>query len=289
MQMAWFRALAVTLALASVGGACSTALRNSVDGSPPTTNRLPGKFVWFDLVTDKADKARRFYEGLLGWKFERTSRFDEPYWLASNNGRYVGGLVPIESRRDLARPVSQWLGYISVPSVEQAVRRVEARGGSVARGPAQVGDVGRAAIIRDFEGAPVGLASIVGGDPPDMPEPVAGAFFWMEYVAEDLPAAAAFYQDVAGYSIDRRKSGSSDYYVLNAGGERAGMYAAPAPELKSVWLPYVRVSDPAALAARARELGGKVLLDPASGVRGGTFAIVADPSGAVIALQKYPL
>jgi len=260
-----------------------------VDGSAATRNRLTGKFVWFDLITDRAEKSRHFYEELFGWKFERTSRFDEPYWLAYYNGRYVGGMVPLDYRRDLARPVSQWLGYISVPSVEQAVRKVEARGGSVARGPAQVGDVGRAAIVRDFEGAPIGLATIVGGDPPDESEAAPGTFFWMEYVAEDLSTAAEFYHDVVGYAVERRRSGTSDYYVLVSNGERAGMYATPAPQLKSVWLPYVRVSDPAALTARVKDLGGRVLLDPSSGVRGGSFAIIADPSGAVVALQKYPL
>jgi len=35
-------------------------------------------------------------------------------------------------------------------------------------------------------------------------------------------------------------------------------------------------------------LGGRVILAPASEVRNGSLAVVADPTGAVVALQKYP-
>jgi predicted enzyme related to lactoylglutathione lyase len=48
------------------------------------------------------------------------------------------------------------------------------------------------------------------------------------------------------------------------------------------------VADPAALAARAASLGGTVLLAPDPDVRKGSLAVVADPSGAIVALQKYP-
>jgi hypothetical protein len=35
-------------------------------------------------------------------------------------------------------------------------------------------------------------------------------------------------------------------------------------------------------------LGGRVLLEPSAQHRKGSLAIVADPSGAVVALQKFP-
>ena len=40
------------------------------------------------------------------------------------------------------------------------------------------------------------------------------------------------------------------------------------------------------LARRAAELGGEVLLEPTPEVREGTLALVTDPAGAVLALQK---
>src|SRR5262249_36383343 len=37
----------------------------TVSGSP----RLPGKFVWADLVTDDVKVAAKFYSSLFGWRF----------------------------------------------------------------------------------------------------------------------------------------------------------------------------------------------------------------------------
>jgi len=54
------------------------------------------------------------------------------------------------------------------------------------------------------------------------------------------------------------------------------------------WLPYVLVTNPSALASKVAGLGGKVLLEPRPEFRKGSLAVVADPTGAVVALQKYP-
>jgi predicted enzyme related to lactoylglutathione lyase len=49
------------------------------------------------------------------------------------------------------------------------------------------------------------------------------------------------------------------------------------------------VDDPAAVSARVTALGGRVILPPSPGIRNGTVAIVADPTGGAVALQKWPL
>ncbi len=72
---------------------------------------------------------------------------------------------------------------------------------------------------------------------------------------------------------------------------RAGLLQLP-PELEGVqpnWLPYVRVEDPAALAAKVLSLGGTVVIAPRAEIRNGTLAIVTDPTGAALALQKWPI
>jgi len=48
------------------------------------------------------------------------------------------------------------------------------------------------------------------------------------------------------------------------------------------------VADPAAAAARVKELGGTVVVAPAPQLRNNSLAIVLDPSGAPLALQRYP-
>jgi predicted enzyme related to lactoylglutathione lyase len=116
----------------------------------------------------------------------------------------------------------------------------------------------------------------------------------MEYIADDADAALEFYRDLSGYESTVQKGEAGvDYHVLRRDGRsRAGLFEVPKDADANVdpnWLPYVRVDDPAALAGRVEGLGGRVILAPKAGIRGGTLAIVADPTGGALALQKWPL
>ncbi len=55
------------------------------------------------------------------------------------------------------------------------------------------------------------------------------------------------------------------------------------------WLPYIRVTDPTAAAARAEQLGGRILLPASPDIRNGSVAVIADPGGAAVALQRWPI
>jgi hypothetical protein len=68
----------------------------------------------------------------------------------------------------------------------------------------------------------------------------------------------------------------------------AGMLTIPWRNVKPNWLPYVKVKNPEAVAKKAESLGGMVILAPEKDVRNGSVAIVADPTGAAIAIQRYP-
>ena len=43
-----------------------------------TTPYLPGKFVWFEYVSNDAARARAFYEPLFGWRTESMLRTAPP-------------------------------------------------------------------------------------------------------------------------------------------------------------------------------------------------------------------
>jgi predicted enzyme related to lactoylglutathione lyase len=51
----------------------------------------------------------------------------------------------------------------------------------------------------------------------------------------------------------------------------------------------VRVASPEAVVGKVEGLGGQVLLPPAPEHRKGTVAIIADPTGAEVAIQKWPI
>lgn len=280
--------LAAALLVPILALAAASALRAATPEPPRPT--IPGKFVWHDLLTTDSPAVEKFYAGLFGWTFEAQKGRENPYKAIRLAGVPIGGIVDVSAKKSEA-PSATWLNYVSVADVDKAVAAMRSRNCKVLREPGPVGSNARAAVVVDPQGAILGLARITKGDPPDADVVPEGSFLWMEYVAEDAAGALTFYKDVLGYTAERIDGGANvEYSVLKAGDKpRAGLYATPWKEVRSNWLPYVRVADAAAAARKAEALGGRILLAPKPEVRNGTLAIVTDPSGAALALQKWPI
>jgi predicted enzyme related to lactoylglutathione lyase len=257
----------------------SCATLPSLPPLPDSGQALIGKVVWHDLVTPDLAAAQRFYGGVLGWTFEAVN---DDYVLARNGGRYVGGLANLDSPSG----IGYWVPLVSVADVDAAAALATSSGGKVHLKPFDLPGRGRVAVLGDPRGAAFGVVRSGGGDPPDA-RPGVGDWLWNEVWTDDAAAAVAFYQKLAGYRPARVQVGNVNYqYLEQAGKARVGVLQKPAPELPSAWIGYVRVADPAAAARRARELGGTVLLDARPDPRGGTIAIIRDPSGAGLILQQ---
>lgn len=274
--------------VAAVLSACSSSGRPDLSGMSFSEDPLVGKIIWYDLITEDAAASQRFYNAVFGWTFEEIEGpSGNPYILARSGGGYVAGMVPVTS--DAGANVSRWLPYVSVEDVDAAIIRTNAWGGSVAADARDL-EFGRVAAIIDPQGAVMGLARSDIGDPDDTTTAAAnGRPIWTELLADDASKAAAFYESVVGYDVNRIERRGGVYTMLSNGGAyRAGVLQNPT-DWKPAWLTHFAVADPAAAAGRVEALGGKVLLAPTPEVREGTVAIVADPSGAILALQKWPL
>ena len=77
-----------------------------------------------------------------------------------------------------------------------------------------------------------------------------------------------------------------NHFLIKNGKTRGGIVKIPWDDIKPNWLPYIAVEDVMAIVAKAETLGGKVLVEPDKMVREGLLAIIADPSGAVFAVQQ---
>ena len=262
----------------------------TVDTSAMTFSQQPlvGKVIWNDLLTEDADAARRFYGEMFGWTFDTsTSRDGRPYWLAKSGDIYVGGILSVAKPADGGK-LTRWLPYVSVADVDRALANVATAGGKVAK-TAQT-NIGPIAAIVDTEGAVLGLARSRIGDPDDRTTQAApGRVIWTELLSNDPQRAASFYSNVVGYgvtTIDRR--GGKYTMLTGHDAQRAGIQLNPDKSWDPVWLTYFGVDDPAASAAKAESLGAKILLPVSPQVREGTMAVIQDPTGAVLVLQKIP-
>ncbi|MEM7139173.1 MAG: VOC family protein [Myxococcota bacterium] len=262
-----------------------------VDGLilPPLVDKpseeLPGKFVWHNLITTEPESARTFYGSLFGWEFDAIG--DGAYTEVTYGGRSIGGIVNAATWKNKPRS-AVWLSAVSTPDIGGAVATAKAAGARQLVNIMDIFDVGRIAVLTDPEGAVFQVLEAKRGDPPDVPPPV-HSWLWHELIAEDTEAAAKFYQAVFGYRIEIHEvDGDATYRVLaRDDAPRAGILENPFEDTRSAWIPYIRVEDPAALLPVVTLLGGRVVVAPSPSLRGGTVALILDPSGAPLALQKW--
>ncbi|TBW39200.1 VOC family protein [Siculibacillus lacustris] len=117
-----------------------------------------------------------------------------------------------------------------------------------------------------------------------------GTIIWNELMTSDVEAAKAFYGAVLGWTFETVDSAVGPYTLARRPGEPrpvAGFmpWAAATPGAED-WFAYAGVDDVAAAVAAVRAAGGTVHRDVFDIAGVGTFAIVADPVGAVIGLMK---
>ena len=268
----WFAVLGATFL-----GACAPSLPPIT--ASPTDQHHPGKFVWFELLSEDPDAAATFYGSVFGWTFEDSGTAD--YRLIRNGGTAIGGLTSTDDL-DAEFTESRWLTTVSVEDVDAAVDRVESAGGEVLVEPVDVRQRGRLAAVRDPAGAELVLLRSKGGDPRDGSASPPGSFLWTDLWTDDAGGARSFYHLVLGYDTRTHTVGRDHRYEIMArdGLPRAGVIVVDLEGIESNWLPYVRVADVPQTLERARKSGGYVLLER------GHLAVVVDPTGAAIGVQR---
>ncbi len=279
--------------------ACATVnidLPSVTDSS--TEERLPGKVIWRELLTNDSTASQKFYGELFGWEFESVGAAagfsnDTAYTLIRHNGRLIGGMIDTVALNNRA-DISQWVVSMSVADIDVAVAAFTAGGGEVKTPPTDLRRRGKLAVVRDAEGALLALLQTKDGDPVDF-EPELGGFLWDELWTTDVERATTFYEDVAELTAEtlvaagNSKSGES-YRLLKDGDKpRVGIMLNPLEGLDPVWVSYLRVLSPAAITSRVVELGGTIIVAAQPRPLGGEVAFIAGPSGAGIALQTWPL
>ena len=274
-------AILVAVALARAGDAELPPLTTAKDNP-----RLPGKFIWADLVTDDVVKARAFYAQVFGWQFWGVGN----YLIAMNDGQPLGGMFqkPRPANDPKAKP--RWFGYISVSSVGKAERAVTKAGGRVLAPVKDFPKRGEQAVFADREGAIFGVMKSSAGDPEDvLAEP--GDWIWIQLLSRDARNAADFYRAVAGYEVVENTSTNrlNDYVLVSKGFARGTVrtMVSKSEDVSPSWLPYVRVKSVSETVGKAKQLGGSVLVEPKPGVFEGGVAIIADPTGAAIGIMEW--
>lgn len=255
----------------------------------PTDVRLPGKFVWADLVTPDIERAEAFYGKLFGWTFRKIGDGDGAYTLAYLGEEPMGGMVRL-TEKSSEHKQARWIGFISVPDVSEAQRLVVSQGGKVLVSARRLPKRGDLAVFADREGAIFGVLSSSSGDVEDFLTEI-GDWIWVQFLSRDGEKAAAFYASVGGSQVlDAPKPDGAKRWLLVSQGYARASIVEISPnqrEARPGWLAYIRVADVGAAVALVQQLGGRILVAPRPDLFEGKVALMADPDGAVFGVLQW--
>jgi uncharacterized protein len=270
---------------------------------------IPGVPCWVDTTQPDPEAATAFYGGLFGWEFEDVMPPESPgrYFMARLRG---GDVAAVGSPAQDGPDQAVWNTYVWVEDADETAAKVREAGGTVLVEPMDVFDSGRMAVFADPEGAAISVwqprahrgAAIVNEH---------GSLNFNNLNTRDVEGAKAFYGAVFGWEL--LGVGDAAMWALPAYGDfleqrrpgtRQGMAdmgapprfeevvasVNPIPEdqpgVPAHWGVTFAVDDADAIAARAAELGGGVVVPPfdAPWVR---MTVITDPQGATFTASKF--
>jgi len=277
---------------------------------PERDGYIPGVPCWVDTSQPDPEAAVDFYSGIFGWEFEDVMppESEGKYFIARLGG---GDVAAVGSIPEAAPPMAMWNTYVWVESADQTASKVLDAGGQALMDPFDVMDAGRMAVFADPEGAAFCVwqakehrgARIVNE---------AGSLNFNGLNTRDVEAAKSFYGSVFGWQTLTLEGGAEMWTLPGYGDhlehgnpdlrKQMAEVGAPAgfedvvasinaipddqPDVAAHWNVTFAVDDADATAAKATELGGKVIAPPfdAPWVR---MTVIADPQGATFIASKF--
>jgi predicted enzyme related to lactoylglutathione lyase len=298
---------------------------------PERHGYIPGVPCWVDASEPDPEGAVDFYGGLFGWEFEdlmppssegryliaRCEATSSSIFDLSGDLRR-GDVAAVRSIPDAAPPTAMWNTYFWVHSADEAASRVRDAGGGVVMEPFDFMDACRMAVFTDPEGAAFCVweakehkgARLV-NDP--------GALVFNNLNTRDVERARSFYGSVFGWRTGAIGAGAEGWTLPGYGDWlerehhpdlRKQMAEAGAPEgfedvVASIipiaddqrdtpahWSVTFAVDDADATAAKATELGGKVIVPPfdapwSTSTYTIRITVIGDPQGATFTASRF--
>jgi predicted enzyme related to lactoylglutathione lyase len=118
---------------------------------------------------------------------------------------------------------------------------------------------------------------------PDRNEYAAGTPSWVDLATPDRAPAKQFYSALFGWQYEDQEG--VPYSIATMRG-RAVSGMGEMTDQPPAWMSYVTVTDVDATATAAEKAGGNVLVPPMDVMDAGRMAVLADPTGAVLAIWQ---
>lgn len=253
---------------------------------------IPGRPIWYELLTRDADAATKFYGSVLGWKIAPKAaalpQGGQDYrMIGRDDGGQAGGVLQLTDALCAAGARFIWLAYFHVKNVDEACAAITADGGTVQMPKISL-PVGDIAMVTDPMGTPFYVMTPV--PPPGKPDAVSDVYGrtgiqrvrWNELASPDLARAKAFYAKHFNFAFNESlpMGAMGDYCFIDHDGTRLGaILQRPPGSPPAAWLFYFGVKSVLAAQRAVEKGGGKLMYGPME-VPGGEWVFAAsDPQG----------
>jgi uncharacterized protein len=297
---------------------------------PVRDGYIPGVPCWVDASEPDPEAAREFYGGLFGWEFKNVMppSSEDQYFIARAETRgssifdlsgeeHGGDVAALRSIPEAAPPTAVWNTYFWVDSADDAASKIRDAGGGVVVEPFDFLKACRMGVFTDPEGAAFGVweakehkgARLV-NDP--------GAPVFNGLNTRDVDGARSFYGSVFGWQT-LAIGGGGEGWALPGYGDHLERYhpdlrkqmaqagapdgfedvvasinpiAGDQPDTPAHWSVTFAVDDADATAAKATELGGKVIVPPfdapwSTSTYTIRITVLRDAQGAMFSASKF--
>ena len=270
--------LAVVFLLVPLLFSCAQEFETTLPGIAADEKGVyqPGRFIWFELLTEDGKTARRFYSQLFGWTFAESAQY-KGYSTIVHNGREIGGILDVAGE-DLGTLESRWICSISTSNVDEAAKNVASLGGTLLNGPVDSGSRGRLAQVEDSQGADFILLRSPNGDPGKF-DPVPGNPIWVDLFTPNKSASLKFYTNLYDYDVTQPDENAEHYVFTTNSKSRAGLTPVLWDDLEATWLLFIGVANLRVNVMKAIDLGATLI------TYNERAAVILDPSGAAIGLH----
>ncbi len=128
--------------------------------------------------------------------------------------------------------------------------------------------------------------------PAPAPSYTHGKFVWFEHWSHDATntdKTKAFYTELFGWTFQDQEMAGQTFTTINLADKAIGMImtSEKVPKAKkAMWMGYISTADVDGAAAKAKEAGGTIHLEPTNMEGVGRFAVIGDKDGAVYGVVK---
>ena len=242
-------------------------------------SHAPGTFSWVDLACGDPAAAKSFYGDLFKWEMSDDDAGGRPYTTCRIEGDAVSGLYGMPEEAGTGGGAPGWMSYLTVEDAAACALRAQELGAATVRAPFEIGDFGRAAVLRDPEGAAFAVwqpAASIGAERVND----VGCLCMNSLVTTAIDASRSFYEGLFGWTTEpaEPEGESQMILVLNEGRLNASIVPRD-PGEPNHWCPYFTVQSTEEAVERVGELGGERAVGPME-IFDGSIATVLDPQGA---------